>query len=201
VRRRRRLVVIVTIAALGCASHRLRTRTAPTPAWRADFAYAQQAVALGRYGQADSALLAFSIAHPGTHDAAESEFWRALFALDPRNDHHSAADAIRALTAYASSPEPRDHDLEAEVLRRTATALTALSEATAQAASQADSARTEADSVRTEADSARLARASRDRTREEVQRLRDSLDKVDSELTETNQELDRIKKRLAAPKP
>ena len=189
------------IAALGCAGHRPGTHAAPSPAWKAELAYTQQAVAQGHYPQADSALLAFAIAHPASREAAESEFWRALVALDPRNEHHSAAEAIRALTAYSSYPEPRDHDLEADVLRRTASALTALSEATAQAASQADSARTQADSVRTEADSARLARASRDRTREEVQRLRDSLDKVVSALTETNQELDRIKKRLTAPKP
>jgi hypothetical protein len=201
VRRGARLALAFCIAGAGCVGRRAQLEPPPDRAWQATLAYVQRAVARERYHDADSALVAFAARYPRTHEAGETDFWRALFALDPRNDRHSAADAIRALGGYFDSPPPRTHDAEADVLRRTAAALTALSEATAQAASQADSARTEADSVRTQADSARLARASRDRTREEVQRLRDSLDKVVAELTETNQELDRIKKRLVAPKP
>jgi hypothetical protein len=199
VRRRAYLTLAAFLTVLGCAGHRADVQAAPSRAWTSALAFAKDAVATGRYHDADSALLAFGTRHPDTREAGESEFWRALFALDPRNANHSASDAIQSLTAYAASPEPRVHDAEAGVLRRTADAMVALREATAAAASEADSARTEADSVRTQADSARLARA--ERTRGEVQRLRDSLDKVVSELAETNQELDRIKKRLAAPKP
>jgi len=199
VRRRGRLALVTLLTALGCAGRPAGVHPAPSRAWTATLAYAKDAAAAGRYENADSALLAFGSRHPNAGEAGESEFWRALFALDPRNEHHSASAAIEALTAYSAAPEPRAHEVEAGVLRRTADALLALSEATAQAASEADSARTQADSARTLADSARFARASRERG--EVQRLRDSLDKVVGELTETNQELDRIKKRLAAPKP
>jgi hypothetical protein len=201
VRRGNRAVLASVVVAVACASRQTPGRPVPSRAWTGTLLYAQQAAAAGRYKDADSALSAFGTRHPDTREAAESEFWRALFELDPRNEHHSTADALRALSSYSTFPAPRDRDVEVDVLSRTAVALTALREATAQVASLADSARTEADSVRTEADSARLARASRDRTREEVQRLRDSLDKVVAELTETNQELDRIKKRLTAPKP
>jgi hypothetical protein len=196
-----RLAVAVLITGAACARRQAQVQPEPHRAWPATLEYVQNQVAQERYHDADSALLAFAMRYPGTHEAGESDFWRALFALDPRNDRHSAADAIRALGGYFDSPAPRMRDTEADVLRRTAVALTALSEATAVATSAADSARTQADSVRTQADSARLARVSRDRTHEEVERLRDSLDKVVAQLTETNGELDRIKKRLAAPKP
>jgi len=185
---------------LACAKHP-SLRPTPQQAWPATLALAESAAAGGRYRIADSALIAFSARFPGTRESGESDYWRAIFLIDPRNPGQSGPDAIAALAGYFSAPSPRDHDAEASVLRRTAAVVTALRETTAHATSQADSARTEADSVRTQADSARLALASRDRTREEVQRLRDSLDKVLAELADTAKELDRIKKRLAAPTP
>jgi len=202
VRKRARLFLAIVLGAgTGCAGHRAYLRSEPDRVWSATFLYAKEAVASDRYGAADSALLAFVDRYPATRQASEGDFWRALLALDPRNERHSAADAIRALAAYFAIPAARAHDIEAEVLRRTATTLADLGAATAEAASQVDSARTEADSVRTQADSARLARASRDRTQEQVQRLRDSLDKVVGELAASNQELERIKKHLTAPTP
>jgi hypothetical protein len=203
VRRVERLAPLLTVVVLSsCAGRPANLHPVPQRAWQATLGYAQEAVQRGQYVQADSALVAFANQYPSTPQAAESEFWTALLLLDPRNEHRSESDALRALTAYSSGPGPHSHDIEADVLRRTAGALLTLREETKVAASQADSAsRTEADSVRTEADSVRVAQASRERTREEVQRLRDSLDKVVTQLSETTQELDRIKKRLAAPKP
>ncbi len=201
-RRAERLVPLLTIVVLSsCAGRKATLRPVPQRAWQVTLGYAQEAVQRGQYAQADSALVAFATAYPNTPEATESEFWTALFTLDPRNEHRSEGDALRALTAYSTGPGPHDRDIEADVLRRTAGTLLTLRQETEVAASQADSARTEADSARTEADSVRVAHASRDRTREEVQRLRDSLDKVVTALGETTQELDRIKKRLAAPKP
>jgi hypothetical protein len=151
---------------------------------------------------ADSSLTAFARRFPASPQAGESEYWRALFAIDPRNGKHSAADAIAAIDAYFAAPSPRSHDTEAAVLARTATLLLILRHTTEQAASTADSARTLADSALNLADSARVAQALRDRyTSAEVQRLRDSLEKVLVELAQTNQELDRIKRRLVEPKP
>jgi hypothetical protein len=185
---------------LSCASHPGSQRPVPQSAWRSTLTYAQRAAAGGQYSAADSALIAFATRYPNTPQANETQFWLALFTLDPRNEQHSAPEAMRELTAYNTGPGPHEHDLEADVLRRTASTLMALREETAQAASQADSARTEADSALRTADSTRLARAPRDQSRE-VQRLRDSLDKVLTALSDSTQELDRIKKRLTAPKP
>ena len=196
------LASLLTLPALlSCAGRPTSQRPVPDPAWRESLTYAQQAAATGQYGAADSALIAFATRHPNTAEANETQFWVALFTLDPRNEQHSASEAMRALTAYVSGPGPHEHDLEADILRRTASDLMTLREESVQAASQADSARTEADSALRSADSARLAGVSRDRTRQEVQHLRDSLDKVLTALSDSTQELDRIKKRLAAPKP
>lgn len=201
-RRLQRLAPLLTVIVLSsCAGRPATLRPAPQRAWQVTLGYAQEAVQRGQYTQADSALRAFALQYPSSPQATESQFWIALFMLDPRNEHRSESDALRALTAYSTGPGPHSHDVEADVLRRTAGALLTLREETKAAASQADSARTEADSVRTEADSVRVVQASRDRTREEVQRLRDSLDKVVTQLGETTQELDRIKKRLAEQKP
>jgi hypothetical protein len=202
VRRGINLASLLTLyALLSCAGRPTSQHPVPEPTWQTTLAYAQQAVARGQYNTADSALIAFAMRYPNTAEANETQFWVALFTLDPRNEQHSTSEAMRALIAYGSGPGPHEHDLEAEILRRTATDLMTLHEENVQAASQADSARTEADSALRSADSARLAGASRDRSRQVVQHLRDSLDKVLTALSDSTEELDRIKKRLTAPKP
>jgi len=194
--------VALLLAGAGCAAHHANLDPAPVRAWPATLSFAETAVDDDRYQDADTALGGFATRYGGTPEAAESHYWRALFALDPRNEHRSGMDAIVALDAYFASPSPREHDAEASVLRRTAVALTTLRAANQEANSEADSARTRADSARTHADSIRMAGASRDRSKDvEVQRLRDSLDKVVTQLMQTTQELERIKKRLATPQP
>lgn len=188
--------------ATACVSTPAFLRPAPARAWPATLAFAQRSAASGNYVGADSSLTAFAARYPTSPQTAESDYWRALFSLDPRNARQSPADAIAAIDSYFAAPAPRPHDAEASVLARTAADLMVLRRATVEAASVADSARTLADSVLTVADSAQMAHSLRDRyVNAEVRRLRDSLDKVLVALAETNQELDRIKKRLAAPKP
>lgn len=194
--------LLTLYALLSCAGRPAAQHPVPQSAWHAALTYAQQTVAEGQYRSADSALIAFASHYPNTAQANETQFWLALFTLDPRNEQHSVPEAMRELIAYRTGPGPHEHDLEADILRRTGTDLMNLREESAQAASQADSARTEADSALRTADSARLAGGvSHDRSREQVQRLRDSLDKVLTALSDSTQELDRIKKRLTAPKP
>ena len=174
----------------------------PNRTWAATLTSAQVAVERGHYAVADSALADFAEGHVGTPEAAESDYWRGVFALDPRNPQQSGAAAVEALDAYFATAAPRVHDTEAGVLRRTAQLLASLQTATQTATSTADAARTQADSIRVDANSARVARASRERSEDEaVQRLRDSLDKVVTQLTATTQELERIKKRLGTPPP
>jgi hypothetical protein len=202
VRRRALITLPLLVVGAACAARPTVVPPAPAHSWPATLAFAELSVDDGRYPDADTALANFATRHAATSEAAESYYWRALFALDPRNERRSGADAIQALDAYFASTPPREHDAEASVLRRTAVALTTLRAANQEATSEVDSARTRADSMRTHADSARVAGASRDRSKDvEVQRLRDSLDKVVLQLTQTTQELDRIKKRLATPQP
>jgi hypothetical protein len=189
-------------AATACVSTPGFLRSAPARTWPATLSFAQQSANAGHYASADSSLTVFAARYPTAPQTAESDYWRALFAIDPRNAAQSPADAIAAINSYFAAPKPRSHDTEAAILARTATDLMVLRSATVEAASVADSARTLADSVLTIADSAQMAHALRDRySNAEVRRLRDSLDKVLVALAQTNQELDRIKKRLAAPKP
>jgi hypothetical protein len=193
---------LALVAATACVSTPAFLRPAPARAWPATLAFAQQSANAGRYESADSSLTVFAARFPISPQTAESDYWRALFAIDPRNTSQSPADVIAAIDSYFAAPPPRAHDAEAAVLARTAADLMVLRRTTAEAASVADSARTLADSVLTIADSAQMAHTLRDRyTNAEVRRLRDSLDKVLVALAQTNQELDRIKKRLAAPKP
>jgi hypothetical protein len=200
-KRRARLALFAVAAAVACEPPAF-LQPAPARTWPATLEYAQKSAAAGRYTDADSSLGAFARRFPTSSQAGESEYWRALFAIDPRNGQHSAADAVAAIDAYFAAPQPRHHDTEAAVLARTATLLLALRHTTEQAASTADSARTLADSALTLADSARVAHALRDRYVDaEVRRLRDSLEKVLVELGQTNQELDRIKRRLVEPNP
>jgi hypothetical protein len=186
----------------GCAPHPPFRRPAPVRYWPSTLAYAESSAAAGGYAAADSALVAFEARFPGTAQAVESEYWRALFKLDPHNVTSSPAAAVTAFDGYLALPDHSGHASEAAVLRRAAVQMSSMHGVAQTASEAADSARTQADSARAEVDSVKTARSLRYRSKqEEVQRLRDSLDKVLGKLAETNQELERIKKRLATSPP
>ena len=139
----------------------------------ATLAAVRVAVDSGRFSVADSMLTEFERSEPGTRDASESAFWRAMLRADPRNPAFTPASARTALQEYLTS-SAADRRTDAEVLLR----LLDLS-----------------DSLRTAQATQRTATELRDRTRdEELQKLRD-------ELQRTQAELDRIKRRLGPPKP
>ena len=139
----------------------------------ATLAAVRVAVDSGRFSAADSMLTEFERSEPGTRDASESAFWRAMLRADPRTPAFTPASARAALQDYLASSEA-DRRTDAEVLLR----LLDLS-----------------DSLRTAQATQRTATELRDRTRdEELQKLRD-------ELQRTQAELDRIKRRLGPPKP
>ena len=141
--------------------------------WVATLAAVQLAVDSGRFGAADSILTDFERSEPGTRDASESAFWRAMLRADPRNPAFTPAGARAALEELVAA-SPGDRRTEVQVLLR----LLALS-----------------DSLRTSQTAQRAATEVRDRARdEELQRLRD-------DLARTQAELDRIKRRLGPPKP
>ena len=139
--------------------------------WPATYLAAQGAADRGSYADADKTLADFAAAHPGSPQALETTYWRAVYKLDPANKDASTKDAIAGLDRYLATPDGT-HRGEATTLRRIAVQLSSLDRAL---------------SAPTGDDTA----ASRD---EEVKKLKD-------ELQATKDELERIKRRLAAPKP
>ena len=138
----------------------------------------QEAVAL-RFGVADRLLADFAETHPGTPEAVETAFWRAVFKLDTANQSGTRRDAVALLDGYLNGPAVVAHRGAAQALRRAAsverTVVTVPAPSTPAAPNAAPSARS-------------------DVSAEEVQRLRD-------ELAKANAELERIRKRLSQPKP
>ncbi len=178
---RARIALLVLVLAAGaCVSRPRRVQSAPDHGWPAAFSAAQRAVADGRYDAAEQELAAFGRRFEGTPEGDESIFWRALFKMDPANRDARVTEAIPLLDAYLAGP-PRPRRPEAEILRRTAETVGALVRAAAEkaAVASATAPRSAAD------DSARV---------EELTKLRD-------ELAKTQAELERIKRRLAAPRP
>jgi hypothetical protein len=144
------------------------------PPWPGTLAAVLAAADAGRFAAADSILHAFGQSEAGTPEAGEAAFWRVLLRADPRNPEFTPADARAALDAYlGSQPGP---------MRRTEAAVLLGFLATA-------------DSLRAAQTNFRAAAESRDRARDE------ELQKVRDELQRTQAELDRIKRRLASPKP
>jgi hypothetical protein len=154
---------------------------APGPGeFTAVLSQAAQEVAAGRYVAADRVLADFATRYPSSPEAVDALYWRALFKLDPPNPNAGPRDAAALLDRYLSAPVQPSHRTEAQVLQRIAAALDARQAAATVTASAAPSA----------------APASRDDKAkdEEIAKLKD-------ELSKANAELERIKRRVATPKP
>jgi hypothetical protein len=128
-----------------------------------------------RTGEADRALSAFERRYPGSPEAAEVAYWRALLKLDP-NNAAAVRESVTMLESYLATAPSGTHRTEAAVLRRLGLALEQRNAALAAVPPVA--------AVRPE-DKARD---------EEITRLRD-------ELSKANAELARIRRRLARPRP
>jgi hypothetical protein len=165
------LGVALSLGATGCIHKPAFMRPAAERDWPAAYLAAQGAADRGSYGEADKALAEFASSHPGSVQALESGYWRAVYKLDPANKDASTKDAIAGLDRYLATPDGA-HRGEATTLRRIAVQLQSLDRALS--APKPDE-----------------AAATRD---EEVKKLRD-------ELQATKDELERIKRRLTAPKP
>lgn len=124
---------------------------------------------------AERALAEFGQRFPGSPEAAEVPYWRALFKLDP-NSAAAVRESMTLLDRYLATAPAGTHRLEAGVLHRLGLAIEQRNAAIA--------AIPPAPSVRPE-DKAR---------EEELQRLRD-------DLTAANAELARIRRRVARPRP
>ena len=149
----------------------------PTPLvispWPGTLAAALRAAENGRFDEAERTLVEFSVTHAGTPEGAESDFWRALFKVDPANRGVSAREQTAMLDAYLSGGSNQPRYAEALILRRIAEAM---------------------DSTHTLLVTVRASAEARDKSRDEdIRRLNDLVDR-------TSAELERIKRRLA-PKP
>lgn len=166
---------IVATAFLGACAV-LRPSTSPVPVegeWNGVLAQARQETLAMRFGIADHLLSDFATRHPGTLEALEANYHRALFKLDPANPTGSVREAEALLDAYLAVSGPLPLRADVTSLRRIATALE------------------RGGAVASSPPAAGASAAPRD---EELQRLRD-------ELAKANAELERIKRRLAQPKP
>ena len=129
----------------------------------------------------------FSRSAPIPQQGIDSLYWRAVLHLDAANRQGSTDSAVKYLDAYLARDTTQNHRLEALILRRLSRNSLQLArvEAALQQAKAVEPTRARADTV---------ARTRDDEMVKEVQRLKE-------ELAKANEELERIRKRLAAPKP
>jgi hypothetical protein len=153
----------------------------PQDEWTTSLVQAGQEVSAGRYAVADHLLADYSTHNPATNQATESLYWRALYKLDPANPNASTSEASVLLDNYLAA-STGTHRTEAGALRRMAGLIESQNAAAAAV-------------VAASAQKPDPAKVADDKAKdEELQRVKD-------ELTKANAELDRIKRRLAQPKP
>jgi hypothetical protein len=176
------LGLCVTLSA--CALPAARTTPSPeriAAEWTVVDAQAAQEAQAGRYDGAERLLLEFQQRYPGSAQAPEARFYRALYKLDPLNPGGSLREGVTLLDSTVGAPTNTPHRADAAVLRRLAMALDAKPAVVTVTAPAKEGAATPA----------RVDTSVRD---DEITKLREALGKA-------NAELERVKRRLAAPKP
>ena len=138
-------------------------------------------VGAGSYAAADRVLADFAAQYPGTPQALSATLHRALYKADPANQTATARDATAVLDSALATPLDSAGKVDLRALRRVTAAL----ERAAALASSGSGGTSTPDNARVDDSKS---------TSEEVQRLR-------NELAKANAELERIKKRVAQPKP
>jgi len=185
--RRGLYIAITSLALTACAQLPLVNPPAQSDFGRTLY-HARQYVDAGNYRAADRLFDEFVRTHPGTREAKEIAFWKAVYMVDPANDRGSLAGGIAALDGYLAADTTGRYRHEATVLRRTA--------AVAQGVSRSTTAMAAPQSTTGTTDTVVAVTRTRD---EEIVALRDQLAKTRDELAKVSAELDRIKKRLANP--
>jgi hypothetical protein len=169
----------VLVGGSGCLPVRRTPDEAPLPTaateWPAVYVQAMTDAREARHAAAEKALTDFAQRFPGSAEAAEVPYWRAVLKLDPANPT-TIREATTLLEGYLANTPSGMHRTEATTLRRLALALEQRNAALAPAPS------------------AVVPRPEDKAHEEEIQSLRD-------ELAKANAELDRIRRRLARPRP
>jgi hypothetical protein len=176
---------LLTLGFVGCATTVHRSMPPEAHEWIDVLGTAKEAVADGRYSDADRTLQDFMLAYVGAPEAREAAYWRALLTLDPANRGGNTRGAEKQLEEYLSDTASTLHRTEALTLRRLATTIDSLVLTHRISMSSADAAR---------AEQAEQADQREAELQKEIQRLKDQLEK-------TTAELERIKKRLSEKNP
>lgn len=174
-------IIVATLMAASACAHSGPAFLRRAPSTDSTVERARRLAASARYPEADSVLAHFLATSRDTTGAAEALYWRAVIHLDPANTRGSIDTALVSLEAYLARGIRPTHVMEAAALRRLARSTQQL----ARVASALQQPRP-ADQPDT--------KARDDEAVKEIQRLKD-------ELAKATAELDRIKKRLAEPKP
>lgn len=140
-------------------------------------------VGAGSYAAADRMLADFVAQYPGTPQAIAATVRRALYKADPANQAATAHEATVLLDSALALPSDSAGRADARAMRRITMSL---ERAAALASNAGGSSSSSSDSGARTDDSKSNS--------DEVQRLR-------NELAKANAELERIKKRVAQPKP
>jgi len=178
-------LICAAVVCAGCVTGRATlSREDAGRDWPTVVAQAQADARARRYAEADKALADFAQRYASAPEAAEASYWRGVFALDPSNRDGSPQVAGALFEWYLKSDAQLQHRVEAEVLRRVAARLDALSQSVGAAGTVATGA------VPASASSGNTADLKAKDV--EIQRLKD-------ELAKANDELERIKRRLTAP--
>lgn len=151
---------------------------AATAEWPETRAVAHEAAARGEYGRADSALRSFADRHRSSPEGAEARYWRAVLLLDPANPEASPGDAVTALDEYLAPGASQPDYVTAGVLRRLAL--------------QADSLRKAVPPPE---------RVSTGVPRDTLRARDEEIKRLETELQQTSEELERLRRRLAPPRP
>jgi hypothetical protein len=178
-RRALTFTLVVLSAGSGCLPVRRVPPAEATPSaaseWSTVYAHAITEARASRISAAEKALTDFAQQHAGSPEAAEVPYWRAVLKLDPANPV-GIREALALLESYLANAPTGVHRVEAETFRRLALALEQRNAALAAIPP------------------AVVPRPDDKAREEEMQRLRD-------ELAAANAELDRIRRRLARPRP
>jgi hypothetical protein len=177
-RRAATLSFVGLMALSGCGMLHSAAIPDPRNEWATAVAQADHEALASRFGVADRVLADFAERHPNTSEGYDALFWRALYKLDPTNATATPRDAAALLDTYLAASVAVLHRGAATTLRRIAGELDKPAPAAVASTGNAPTPTTATDKSRDE----------------EVARLKD-------ELAKANAELERIKRRVATPKP
>lgn len=193
------LVVVLVALSTACVPA-LRGRSSPARNWATTRDSVRVATDSARWDVADRWLAQFLAQHPRTAQAGEARLWRVLIQLEPGNRQGGPRRALALIDSLATAADPagqsqlmllrhiaRDYD---EALRRAETLAREIAQARE---ALADAEQRPQPDPRPAPEPRALA--------EEVRRLRGGLAATRDSLSKANAELERVRKRIAAPRP